>query len=70
MRGHHSSEWAGEPMCDDRPGRDPDLERKLAQLADELDPVPASVVDDARAALSARTRVDRAAPSPASASED
>lgn len=70
MRGHHLSEWAGEPMCDDRPSRDADLERKLAQLAEEFDPVPASVVDDARAALSARTRVQRAAPSPGPASKD
>jgi hypothetical protein len=69
MRGHHLSEWAGEPMSDDRPGRDADLERKLARLAEEFDPVPSSVRDDARAALSARTRAGRAARSPEPASE-
>ena len=47
----------GEAMCDDPPGRDDDLERRLAQLADELDPPPASVLDDPRAAFSTRPRV-------------
>jgi hypothetical protein len=40
-------------MGDDRPGRDDGLERRLAHLAAEFDPVLASVLDDARAAFSA-----------------
>ena len=64
-----SEQRAGEPMCDDTPGRDEGLERKLAQLADEFDPVPSSVIDEARAALSARTK-DRATKKPEPASED
>jgi hypothetical protein len=70
MWGHHVSEQrAGEPMRDDIPGRDESLERRLAQLAEEFDPVPSSVIDEARAALSARTK-DRATKNPESGSED
>ncbi len=71
MWGHQvSDQRAGEPMCDDRQGRDQGLERKLARLAEDFDPVPSSVLDDARAALSARVRTDHAAESPELASED
>ena len=47
------SEWAKEDMCDERAGRD-DLERRLAELAEEFDPVPSSVLDAARAAFAER----------------
>ena len=70
MRGHQLSKWAGDPMSDDRQVRDADLEHKLAQVAEGFDPVPSSVIDDARAAFSARTRVEHGAASPASEDRD
>jgi hypothetical protein len=70
MRGHQMSEWAKEAMCDERAGRDDDLERKLAQLSEEFDPVPSSVVDAARAAWSELARPDRTVQSPDHASAD
>ena len=67
---HHVSDWAGVPMSSDRPDEEVDLEREVARLAREFDPVPSSVVDDARAAFFARTRPGRGAPEPAAPSDD